>query len=142
MKEPYSEGVAIHTGPESCIVTRNGESEALTEGRIGWVWSHEIRFIAGKRCSGTPTPSGWRKAILGTSMMREAFRPAWSETPGMCGNTLSGSREIPSLSVELADCIGKSKDTPMINGAGSRTASQCALGSAWIRMVSVPLTLG
>ncbi len=111
MKEPYSEGVAIHTGPESCVVTREGGSEALTGVRIGWVWSHEIRFIAGKRSSGTLTPSGWRKAILDASIVREAFRPAWSETPGMCGNTLSGNREIPSLSVELADCIGKSEDT-------------------------------
>jgi hypothetical protein len=29
----------------------------------------------------------------------------------MCGNTLNGNREIPSLSVELTDCIGKSEDT-------------------------------
>lgn len=111
MKEPYSEGVAIHTSSESCIVTRKGESEALTGVRIGWVLSHEIRFIAKERSSGTPTPSGWWKAILGASIIREAFRPAWSETQGMCGNTLNGNREIPSLSVELTDCIGKSEDT-------------------------------
>lgn len=111
MKEPYGEGVATHTGPESCVVIRKGRGEALTGVRIGRVWSHEIRFIAEKRSSGALTPSGWRKATLGASVAREALRPAWSETPSMCGNTLIGNREIPSLSVELADCIGKSEDT-------------------------------
>ena len=110
MKEPYGEGVAIHTGPESCVVIRKGESEAFAGVRIGWGLSHEIRFIAGRRSSGTPTPSGWRKAILGASVAREALRPAWSESPSMCGSTLIGNREIPSLSVGLADCIGKSED--------------------------------
>jgi hypothetical protein len=28
----------------------------------------------------------------------------------MCGGTLIGKREIPSLSVGFADCIGKSED--------------------------------
>ncbi len=110
MKEPYSEGVATHTGPESCAVIREGKGEALTGERIGRVWSHEIRFIAERRSSGMPTPSGWRKAILDVSVAREAFEPAWSETPSMCGGTLIGNREIPSLSVGLADCIGKSED--------------------------------
>jgi hypothetical protein len=30
MKEPYGEGVASHTGPESCVVSREAEREVLT----------------------------------------------------------------------------------------------------------------
>jgi hypothetical protein len=32
MKDPYGEGVASHTGPESCAYTRKGIGEALTGG--------------------------------------------------------------------------------------------------------------
>jgi hypothetical protein len=35
----YGEGLAIHTGPESCAVTREGHGEALTGARIGGVSS-------------------------------------------------------------------------------------------------------
>jgi len=42
MKEPHGEGVATHTGPESCGDTSNGVAEALTGVRTGQVWSHEI----------------------------------------------------------------------------------------------------
>jgi hypothetical protein len=30
MKVPYGEGLASHTGPESCVYTRKGIGEALT----------------------------------------------------------------------------------------------------------------
>jgi len=36
MKEPYREGVAIHSGPESCVVVRKDRGEALTGVRPGW----------------------------------------------------------------------------------------------------------
>jgi len=42
MKESYSEGVASHTGPESCAGVREGLGEALTGERAGRVWSREI----------------------------------------------------------------------------------------------------
>ena len=35
MKEPYGGGVAIHSGPESCVASRKGRGEALT----GGVWA-------------------------------------------------------------------------------------------------------
>jgi hypothetical protein len=38
---PCDEGVAIHIGPESCAVAREGFGEALTGGRIGQPWSRE-----------------------------------------------------------------------------------------------------
>jgi len=36
MKEPYIEGVATHDDPESCVVVRKGDDEALTGARAGW----------------------------------------------------------------------------------------------------------
>ena len=39
MKVRYSEGVATHTDPESCAVTREGLGEALTGACIGGVLS-------------------------------------------------------------------------------------------------------
>ena len=41
MHESYGDGVATHTDPESCVVVREGEGEALTGGRAGRVWSRE-----------------------------------------------------------------------------------------------------
>ena len=41
MQVPYDEGVAIHIGPESCAVAREGIGEALTGGRIGQPSSRE-----------------------------------------------------------------------------------------------------
>ena len=41
MKEPYGEGVASHTGPESCVAARKGVGEALTGVRAGRVLSRE-----------------------------------------------------------------------------------------------------
>ena len=42
MQESYGEGVAIHTGPELCGVSREAESEALAGVRAGRVLSPEI----------------------------------------------------------------------------------------------------
>jgi hypothetical protein len=41
MKEPYGEGVASRTGPESCVAARKGGGEALTGVRMGRVLSRE-----------------------------------------------------------------------------------------------------
>jgi hypothetical protein len=35
MRELYTEGVAIHGGPESCVGAREGAGEALTGVRVG-----------------------------------------------------------------------------------------------------------
>ena len=48
MRVRYVEGVAIHSGPESCAVTREGFSEALTGVRIGQVLSRERKGSAGR----------------------------------------------------------------------------------------------
>jgi hypothetical protein len=41
MEEPYGEGVATHTGPESCVGAREGFGEALIGVRAGRVLSRE-----------------------------------------------------------------------------------------------------
>ena len=50
MKEPYTEGVAIHGDPESCVRAREGVGEALTGAGAGWPFSRE------KKLSRVPTP--------------------------------------------------------------------------------------
>ncbi len=47
MKEPYGEGVASHTGPESCGRGSNGTAEALIGVRTGQVLSREILLNSG-----------------------------------------------------------------------------------------------
>ena len=42
MKEPYSEGVASHTGSESCAHSRKAGSEALTGAHTGGVLSRDM----------------------------------------------------------------------------------------------------
>jgi hypothetical protein len=115
MKVSYSEGVAIHTGSESCTFVGNGASEALTGVRAGQVSSCEIEPPSRKRWplpgADVLEPGGrqdWRRRKRETPL-----DPARSETLGTHASTLSGNREIPCLSVreEITDRIGKSKDT-------------------------------
>jgi hypothetical protein len=47
MREPYGEGLAAHTGPESCVGAREGVGEALTGVHAGWVLSRERICIRG-----------------------------------------------------------------------------------------------
>ncbi len=47
MKEPHGEGLATHTGPESCGGPREGVGEALTGVPVGWVSSRERRHVRG-----------------------------------------------------------------------------------------------
>ena len=114
MKVSYSEGVAIHTGSESCAFVRKDKGEALTGGRAGQPLSREIE---------TPPRKRWllRGAdaveISGRQNCKRRYREtlvgsARSETLRMYASTLSGNREILCLSVEekTTDRSGKSKD--------------------------------
>jgi len=52
MRELYVEGVAIHDGPESCAVVREGGGEALTGVRAGRALSRErIEFGVPTLCT-------------------------------------------------------------------------------------------
>jgi RNA-directed DNA polymerase len=93
MKEPYGEGPASHTGPESCAGSREGAGEALTGVHTGQPLSCEINQ------SGTPTLYPMSEGKTEHGAIRESCDgPAQSETLSMCGNSLSGNREIPEVS--------------------------------------------
>ena len=107
MKEPYVEGLATHSGPESCVAVRKGRSEALTGVRAGRVLSREnhcLRSADVVGAGGRPHPAHhYRK------MRRDSAR---SETPCTYGNTSRENREIPRSPDpgDWAGRIGKSKD--------------------------------
>jgi hypothetical protein len=114
MKVSYSEGLATHTDSESCIFVRKGVSEALTGERAGKVWSREIEPPPRQRW---PLWGADALELSGRQNWRCRHRetpldPARSKTLSMHASTLSGSREIPCLSVGEGnpDRIGKSKD--------------------------------
>jgi RNA-directed DNA polymerase len=113
MKESYGEGVATHTGPESCAVAREGEGEALTGGCAGQVLSREmydprrepwpLRGADAVELGGRPHPP---------RRHRETRRdPARSETLCTHRHISHGNREIRRLpATDVADRIGKSTD--------------------------------
>jgi hypothetical protein len=107
MKEPYGEGVATHTGPESCVGARKGDGEALTGVRTGRVFSretHNLRDADAVEVSGRQHPG---------RRYRETPRsPARSETPSTSGHTSRGNREglWSPVADGAAGRIGKSKD--------------------------------
>jgi hypothetical protein len=104
MKESYGDGVATHTGPESCAGVREGEREALTGGGAGRVFSRErtsLRDADAVEEGGRPHP------------YRETLRsPARSETPCTHRHTSRENRESPWPPVGdgPAGRVEKSKD--------------------------------
>ncbi len=113
MKVPYGDGLATHTGPESCVGAGDCVREALTGGRAGWVLSREIH-----------APPRERWVLRGADAVEEGGRqhrvrrygeahrdPARSETPSMHGSISGGNREIPRSSVGTGstDRIGNPK---------------------------------
>ena len=112
MQESYGEGVASHTGPESCGAARKGRGEAVTGGRAGRAIEPRKhgpvfgRALQGADAVGT---SGRHQGSHREREMRHA--PARSETHGMSGHLSHGNREVPRSSAPVqADRIAKSKD--------------------------------
>jgi RNA-directed DNA polymerase len=90
MRESYGEGLASHTGPESCARRRKAAGKALTGVHADQPLSSEITP------SGTPTKYAERKATSGTALCKSCSSPAESKTLSMRGNSLHGNREIQS----------------------------------------------
>ena len=113
MKESYVEGLAAHSGPESCVVAREGRGEALTGVRAGRVFSRESNpcLRADLRGADAVGEGGRPHSAHRYREMRQG--PARSETPRMYGNTSRENREIPRPPAAdgAAGRIGKSKDT-------------------------------
>ena len=107
MKESYGEGLATHTGPESCGAAREGGDEAWTGERAGRVFSRERhsprcrrRKGVRKATPGVPTRQGMTgpRAVadpvhVRKHLAREPGDPMFTGTDGEAGR------------------IGKSKDT-------------------------------
>lgn len=90
MKEPYGEGLAPHTDPESCAGCREAVGEALTGARTGQLLSCE------NTASRMPTLLKQAEGNTEGGDMRESSSdPAQSETLCTCGNSLRGNREVP-----------------------------------------------
>ena len=107
MKESYAEGLATHSGPESCGASRKGSVEALAGVRAGRVFSRERRFL---RDADVVRRSGRLHRTHRYREMRSS--PARSETPCTYGNTMIGNREIlwsPTADGAVGR-VGKSKD--------------------------------
>ena len=108
MKEPYREGVATHSDPESCAVAREGGGEALTGARAGRVLSREIVDLL--RGADAVAAGGRQHPTHRNREMRRD--PARSETPSTHGNTSQGtgrSHARPRLSEPRA-ASGSPKD--------------------------------
>jgi hypothetical protein len=102
---PYDEGVAIHIGPESCAVAREGHGEALTGECTGQPLSRE------RVLSWVPTPCIRWKARRPAAKARVVERPGVVRDPGMCGRSVHGNREIsrPTVRRQPAVRIGKAR---------------------------------
>ena len=107
MKESYGEGVAIHTGPESCGAARKSGVEALTGERTGRVFSCERHIL---RDADTVGAGGRQHRMRCYS--KAYLSPARSKTPSTHGNTSHGNREIPRSprGKDALGRIGKSQD--------------------------------
>jgi hypothetical protein len=99
MEVSYGEGLASHTGPESCGGTREGVFEALTRVRAGWVSSHENVYI--RNADEVRLSEGKIRQI---GIARSAWVPrgprphARTQAPHKEGSNLPyGSREISGL---------------------------------------------
>ncbi len=93
MQVLYGEGVAIHTGPEPCAVSREGLGEASAGERAGWPSSRE------RALSQVPTVLPNRKATRVAASARVASRSGVVRDPSMHGRSLDGNREISLLAV-------------------------------------------
>src|SRR5881396_1268084 len=88
MRVSYSEGVALHTGSESCTFVPECGGEALTGVRTGQVWSREIEPPSRQRW---PLPGADAVELSGRQDWRRRKRempldPARSETLSMGRN--------------------------------------------------------
>jgi hypothetical protein len=96
LKEFYTEGVASHGGPESCVDVPRGRGEALTGARAGRAIeprNHGDRGADAVKAAEGNTVGG---------VMRESSRgPARSENQGMYGISMCENRESPWPPVQL-----------------------------------------
>jgi hypothetical protein len=96
MQEPYSEGVATHTGPESCGHLRKEMPEALTGVHAGRVLSRVISYVTIRSADAVEKVG---RQHWGCHSRKACPGSARSETPCTHGNFLRRNWEIPRLAL-------------------------------------------
>jgi len=123
MKESYGEGVATHTGLESCTDACKSMGEVLTE-----VWAGRVLSCESLGQFGVPTQSIRVEGNIGHIVnARYVPDPAQSETPRMHRNSLLRNWEIPCLALtdgEEARAVNPKGIRRRCTGMGSRTVSK------------------
>jgi len=82
-----TEGIASHSGTESCVGIREGIGDALAGDHMGQLLSRV------KPSSREPTHWTLWKATRAGALLRAPVRPGAVEDPGACGRSLHGNRE-------------------------------------------------
>jgi RNA-directed DNA polymerase len=117
MQVPYGEGLATHTGPESCVYSRKVIGEALTGGVRAGLLSHERTC----KLQGADTVLKVEGNTGCSDIARYRLGLAWSETPGTYTSSLHGNREVPRLAwadgAQGLRCESQGSTTAM-NGCG------------------------
>ena len=88
MQVSYSEGLANHTGPESCVGIREDVGEALTGERIGQPSSRESLIFPDADVVEIT------EGNMGSAITRAPAQSGVVRDPGMCGSSLHGNREV------------------------------------------------
>ena len=97
MQVPDGEGVANHTGPESCVYSRKGMGEVLTGDVQAGLLSRER---SSKLWGADVVPKSGRQHWLHRYReMRSG--PAWSKNLSTYVNSLHGNREVLCLALML-----------------------------------------
>ena len=110
MKESYGEGVATHTGPESCAVGREAGGEALTGARASRVLSREIH-----------------EPLRGADALRNSGRPHRARRQ-------RETRPDPARTCSIAASLILSVILLLEIGFRAETANSCCLQSATPRI--------
>jgi hypothetical protein len=111
MEVSYGEGVATHTGPESCAGVGNRDREALTGESAGRVFSRETHAPRKRVLRGADVLGDGGRQHRARRHREVRRDPARSETPCMHRSISHGNREIPRSSAAhwVADRIGNPK---------------------------------
>jgi len=98
MQESHSEGLAIHTGPESCGYADNGMSEALTGEDAGRVLSRVSLYIVDRSADAVENVGRQHWIDRYCKVRPDSAR---SKTPSTHGNSLHRNWDIPRLTLRL-----------------------------------------
>ncbi|MCA1695818.1 MAG: hypothetical protein LC749_14410 [Actinobacteria bacterium] len=96
MEVLHVEGLAIHGGPESCVVVREGGSEALTGGRAGW--AIEPRKCINRGADAFIMAEG---NTVGDVICESLGDPARSKILCTYGSFMRENREVPGSPAQL-----------------------------------------